>query len=91
MDNLSAHKNPDVARYIKRCGAEVLYLPPYSPDLNPIEHMWRRSNNCCGEWKFEHMTPWERASPAHLTWCAQAMPKGGLTIVNINYFKYKIL
>ncbi len=28
MDNLSAHKNPDVAEHIKRCGVELLYLPP---------------------------------------------------------------
>lgn len=42
MDNLSAHKNPDVAKYIHKCGAEVLYLPPYSPDFNPIENMWSK-------------------------------------------------
>jgi transposase len=42
MDNLSAHKNPDVAAHIKKCGAELLYLPPYSPDFNPIENMWSK-------------------------------------------------
>lgn len=42
MDNLSAHKNPDVAEHIKQCGAELRYLPPYSPDLNPIENMWSK-------------------------------------------------
>ncbi len=42
MDNLSAHKNADVAENIKRCGVEILYLPPYSPDLNPIENMWSK-------------------------------------------------
>ena len=42
MDNLSAHKSPDVAKHIRKCGAEVLYLPPYSPDLNPIENMWSK-------------------------------------------------
>ena len=42
MDNLSAHKKPDVADHIKRCGAELLYFPPYSPDLNPIEKMWSK-------------------------------------------------
>ena len=42
MDNLSAHKNLKVAEYIKDCGAELLYLPPYSPDLNPIENMWSK-------------------------------------------------
>ena len=42
MDNLSAHKNLKVAEYIQDCGAELLYLPPYSPDLNPIENMWSK-------------------------------------------------
>ena len=42
MDNLSAHKNPEVASHIRRCGAELVYLPPYSPDLNPIENMWSK-------------------------------------------------
>jgi transposase len=42
MDNLSAHKNPDVAEYINKCGAALLYLPPYSPDFNPIENMWSK-------------------------------------------------
>ena len=37
MDNLSAHKVAGVRERIEACGARVLYLPPYSPDLNPIE------------------------------------------------------
>jgi len=37
LDNLSAHKSPCVAQLIEACGARVLYLPPYSPDYNPIE------------------------------------------------------
>lgn len=37
MDNLAAHKSPEIARLIEAAGARVLYLPPYSPDLNPIE------------------------------------------------------
>ena len=40
MDNLSAHKAPAVRAWIEKAGAEVLYLPPYSPDLNPIEKAW---------------------------------------------------
>ena len=42
MDNLSAHKSHEVTEHIKKCGAEILYLPPYSPDLNPIENMWSK-------------------------------------------------
>jgi transposase len=42
MDNLSAHKDPGVIRAIERSGAVVWHLPPYSPDLNPIEPMWSK-------------------------------------------------
>jgi transposase len=37
LDNLSAHKSPRVDRLVEARGARVLRLPPYSPDLNPIE------------------------------------------------------
>jgi transposase len=37
LDNLSAHKSPRVDAAIKAAGARVLRLPPYSPDMNPIE------------------------------------------------------
>ena len=37
MDNLPAHKGPRVELLIKAAGAELRYLPPYSPDMNPIE------------------------------------------------------
>jgi transposase len=37
MDNLAAHKVAGVREAIEARGAELLYLPPYSPDLNPIE------------------------------------------------------
>ena len=42
MDNLSPHKAPAVREWIEKAGAEVLYLPPYSPDLNPIEKAWAK-------------------------------------------------
>ena len=37
MDNLSSHKGPRTPQLIQAAGAELVYLPPYSPDLNPIE------------------------------------------------------
>ena len=37
MDNLSSHKRTEVREAIESVGAHLLYLPPYSPDLNPIE------------------------------------------------------
>jgi transposase len=42
MDNLGAHKVKGVAEAIKARGARVIYLPPYSPDLNPIEKCWSK-------------------------------------------------
>ncbi len=42
MDNLSSHKVDGVRERIERCQAELLYLPPYSPDLNPIEKAWSK-------------------------------------------------
>jgi transposase len=42
MDNLSSHKVKGVRERIEKCGATLLYLPPYSPDLNPIEKAWSK-------------------------------------------------
>ena len=42
MDNLPSHKVKGVREAIEAVGAEVWYLPPYSPDLNPIEQMWSK-------------------------------------------------
>ena len=42
MDNLSPHKGASVQRLIEKAGAEILFLPSYSPDLNPIEKMWSK-------------------------------------------------
>jgi len=42
MDNLSSHKVPGVRAWIESAGARLLYLPPYSPDLNPIEKAWAK-------------------------------------------------
>jgi len=42
MDNLAAHKGPAVIAAIHAVGAEVLFLPPYSPEYNPIEKAWAK-------------------------------------------------
>ena len=42
MDNLSAHKVAGVRQRIEATGAKLMYLPPYSPDLNPIEQAWSK-------------------------------------------------
>lgn len=59
-DNLSSHKVAGVRQIIEACGARMLYLPPYSPDLNPIEQVfaklktlpaepWRVHGKCSGK------------------------------------------
>ena len=42
MDNLSSHKRPAVRAAIRSAGARLLFLPPYSPDLNPIEQVFAK-------------------------------------------------
>jgi transposase len=42
MDNLSPHKSDHTLKLIAEAGAEVLFLPAYSPDFNPIEMMWSK-------------------------------------------------
>lgn len=42
MDNLSPHKSSAIPRLLHDAGADLWYLPPYSPDFNPIELMWAK-------------------------------------------------
>jgi transposase len=42
LDNLSSHKGPRVGQLIRAAQADVLYLPPYSPDFNPIENAFSK-------------------------------------------------
>jgi len=52
MDNAAFHKRADIRQAIEGAGHVLEFLPPYSPDLNPIEHKWaqakaaRRRRNC---------------------------------------------
>ena len=42
MDNLGSHKGSDIRRAIRATGAKLMFLPPYSPDLNPIEQVFAK-------------------------------------------------
>jgi transposase len=42
LDNLSSHKTAGVQAALDRCGIDYRYLPPYSPDLNPIENAFSK-------------------------------------------------
>jgi len=46
MDNVAFHQVCGVREAIEATGAKLIYLPPYSPDLNPIEQMWGKVKNC---------------------------------------------
>lgn len=49
LDNLSSHKLAGVRQAILAAGATLLYLPPYSPDLNPIEKLFSKLKDCSGK------------------------------------------
>lgn len=42
LDNASPHKNDRALKIIQNTGAKVLFLPPYSPEMNPIEYAWAK-------------------------------------------------
>ena len=45
MDNATFHKNKSMQKEIEEAGYFLEYLPPYSPDLNPIEHKWAQAKS----------------------------------------------
>ena len=66
-DNLSSHKSPRVVELLTAKGCEIIFLPPYSPDLNPIEFslnnafMLRRRPDT-GDWGCRLQPKWQRES-----------------------------
>jgi len=46
MDNLAPHKSDPTLALVAQAGAQVLFLPAYSPDFNPIEKMWSKVKAC---------------------------------------------
>ena len=62
MDNLQPHKNPTVRELITATGAELRLLPPYSPDLNPIEQAFAKLKAHCAKPRNARSTPYGSAS-----------------------------
>ena len=62
MDNLKPHKAAGVREAIEAAGAKLLYLPPYSPDLNPIEQAIAKLKRCCARPPSARSTPCGTAS-----------------------------
>jgi transposase len=54
LDNLAAHKVAGVRQAIAAAGAAILYLPPYSPDLNPIEQAVRQAEGALAQGRGAH-------------------------------------
>ncbi|STZ77207.1 transposase [Bergeriella denitrificans] len=53
MDNATFHKRQDTQDIITQNGHTILWLPPYSPDLNPIEHMWAHIKKLRQAWRLD--------------------------------------
>src|SRR5258705_7233018 len=88
MDNLSAHKPPAVREWIEKAGAEVLYLPPYSPDLNPIEKAWAKLKQLLREVsKPEANKHSIRPSPSFCHPSLQTMQRLGSDLLSTGYSK----
>ncbi len=61
MDNLPAHKVAGIKELIEAKGAKLIYLPPYSPDLNPIEKCWSKIKTCLRKAKARTRAELEKA------------------------------
>lgn len=61
MDNLAAHKVAGVRETIEAAGARLVYLPPYSPDFNPIEPCWGKIKQCLRALKARTLETLEQA------------------------------
>lgn len=62
MDNAAFHKRIDMKEAIERAGHIPEFLPPYSPDMNPIEHKWAQAKSVRRKW---NLKPYELFSNHH--------------------------
>ena len=76
MDNLAAHKVAGVREAIAAAGARVLYLPPYSPDLNPIEQVFAKLKACCAA---PPHAPSRRFGASSVIWSTPSAPQNAPT------------
>jgi transposase len=81
MDNLPAHKVNGVLELIQARGAKVLFLPPYSPDLNPIELCWSKVKSALRKAK-------ARTIDALIEALAQALSSVSLTDI-VHWFAHR--
>jgi transposase len=60
LDNLGSHKGRAVRRAIRTVGARLVFLPKYSPDLNPIEQVFAKFKPCCERRQREATKPYPK-------------------------------
>lgn len=53
MDNATFHKRQDIQDLITEQGHDILWLPPYPPDLNPIEQVWSQIKGLRQDWRLD--------------------------------------
>ena len=68
MDNLAAHKMAGIEEAIAAAGASLLYLPPYSPDLNPIEQFFAKLKALLRKAAARSTRPYGRPPVSSSTW-----------------------
>lgn len=80
LDNLATHKVAGVAEALEARGAQLLYLPPYSPDFNPIEQVFSKIKNQLRRRELRTITALENAFGESLDWITKEE--------TLNYFRH---
>ena len=84
LDRLPAHRNLDIRAMIEEQGAKVVFLPPYSPELNPIEPAWSKIKNIIRNRKPRSLLDIDRAVAVALTTVSHADSIGWFEHCGIN-------
>ena len=87
LDNLSVHKVDGLAQVVKKYGARLLYLPPYSTDFNPIELTFSKLRTWLRKAQARTHDALQEAIRTAAGWISEHEAKKGLTIAAIMYTK----
>jgi len=88
MDNLRTHHIQAVGELLHGAGADVLYLPPYSPDLNPIEKLWSKVKAILRKLRVRSLNALDAAIALPLTVLLLTIALAGSVALVIVYFEY---
>lgn len=87
MDNLRTHHIQAVSELLRGARAQVLYLPPYSPDLNPIEKLWSKVKAVLRKLRVRSPMRWMPRSALPLTKSPPMIVMAGFPAPVIAYFE----